>query len=336
MTRIAQTTIEHIEVGCNRSYDQVTASLQERLGSFADPSKLRSQVAAGASWDQIAKAIEGMLGSSGLCVFHKVEHGDLLSLQVGRPQRVSQYAIGNPLLAIRMIQHEPGVALYAPLRLAVYEDGEGKCVVACDQFTSLLARYPHPEIAATAKLVEEKVDALIAEITGEEGPRHEPDSQSAAATGVATGRVTNETQRPEMKPLDVLIGRWLTEGETVAAPGAAPVPIVASDVYQWAPGGHFVVHPAYGRIGDVGVGGLEIIGYDPATGQYRTHYFDSQGNILTETLSCRDGAWTWLGANVRCTGIFSEGGRLMTARHERSDDGVHWEPSMTVTLRKID
>jgi len=50
------------------------------------------------------------------------------------------------------------------------------------------------------------------------------------------------------------------------------------------------MHPAYGRIGDVGVGGLEIIGYDPATSQYRTHYFDSQGNILTETLSCRDDA----------------------------------------------
>src|SRR5262252_10689189 len=168
MTRITQTTIDHIEVGCNRSYDQVTASLQERLGSFGDPSKLRSQVSAGASWDQIAEAIEGMLGSSGLCVFHKVEHGDLLSLQVGKPQRVSQYAIGNPLLAIRMIQHEPGVALYAPLRLAVYEDGGGKCVVTCDRFTSVLARYQHPEIASTSKLVEQKVDALIAEVTGEE------------------------------------------------------------------------------------------------------------------------------------------------------------------------
>src|SRR5262249_51559494 len=112
---------------------------------------------------------------------------------------------------------EPGVALYAPLRLAVYEDGEGKCVVAYDRFTSLLAQYQHPEIASTAKVVEQKVDALIAEVTGEERRTHEPDSQSTAATGVATGRVTNETQRPaELKPLDVLIGRWLTEGETVA------------------------------------------------------------------------------------------------------------------------
>ena len=34
MRNIPQTTIEHIEVVSNRSYDQVTASLQERLGSF--------------------------------------------------------------------------------------------------------------------------------------------------------------------------------------------------------------------------------------------------------------------------------------------------------------
>ena len=166
MRNTTQTTIEHIEVASSRSYDQVTASLQERLGTFGDASKLRSQLSAGASWAQIEKAIEGTLGSSGLSIFHKVEHGELLSA-AGKPRRASQYAIGNPLLAIRMIQHEPGVALYAPLRLAVYEDGEGKCVVACDRFTSLLARYQHPEIASTAKLVEQKVDALVAEVTGE-------------------------------------------------------------------------------------------------------------------------------------------------------------------------
>ena len=166
MRTTTQTTIEHIEVASSRSYDQVTASLRERLGSFGDSSTLRSQLPAGASWGQIEKAIEGTLGSSGLSIFHKVEHGDLLSA-AGKPRRVSQYAIGNPLLAIRMIQHEPGVALYAPLRLAVYEDGEGKCVVACDRFTSLLTRYQHPEIASTAKLVEQKVDAVVAEVTGE-------------------------------------------------------------------------------------------------------------------------------------------------------------------------
>ena len=30
------------------------------------------------------------------------------------------------------------------------------------------------------------------------------------------------------------------------------------------------------RIGDVGVGGVEIIGYDTASQKYRSHFFDSQ------------------------------------------------------------
>jgi len=148
---------------------------------------------------------------------------------------------------------------------------------------------------------------------------------------------TDQRQRPpELQQLDVFIGRWMTEGETVAAPAAPAVAIVASDVYQWLPGGRFVMHPAYGRIGTVGVGGVEIIGFDPATRQFQTHFFDHLGNTTRQTLSCRGDTWTWLGAHERCTGRFTENGRTLTARHERSEDGVRWVPSMTVTLRKID
>src|SRR5262249_5641094 len=110
--------------------------------------------------------------------------------------------------------------------------------------------------------------------------------QSRKTSGVATRPVANTLRRPtELEGLDVFIGRWLTEGETVGGREGSAMQIVASDVYEWAPGGRFVMHPAYGRIGDVGVGGLEIIGNDPVTGQYRTYFFDNQGNIITETLS---------------------------------------------------
>src|SRR5262245_1173384 len=161
--------------------------------------------------------------------------------------------------------------------------------------------------------------------------------QSRKTSAEATGHVANTLRRPtELEGLDVFIGRWLTEGETVGGPERSAMQIVASDVYEWAPGGRFVMHPAYGRIGDVGGGGLEIIGNDPATGQYRTYFFDSQGNIMTETLSYRDGTWTWQGEHARCTGVFSEDGKTLTARHGRADDGKHWEPSMTVTLLKIE
>jgi Protein of unknown function (DUF1579) len=163
------------------------------------------------------------------------------------------------------------------------------------------------------------------------------DAPSTAATGVATARVMNAVRpAPELERLEVFIGRWITEGETAGSPEVAPVQIVASDVYKWAPGGRFVMHPAYGRIGPVHVGGLEVIGYDSRTGQYRTYFFDSQGNTTAQTLSYRDGTWTWHGTHARCTGVFTDRGRKLTARHERSDDGIHWVPSMTVTLRKVD
>ena len=49
----------------------------------------------------------------------------------------------------------------------------------------------------------------------------------------------------------------------------------------------------------------------------------------------RDGTWTWQGEHAAAR-EFQEDSKTLTARHERSDDGKHWEPSMTVKLRKIE
>ena len=91
----------------------------------------------------------------------------------------------------------------------------------------------------------------------------------AVATGVAVGRVNGTSQRvSELDRLEAFIGRWMTEGQTVAGASGESAPIVATDVYEWLPGRHFVMHTAYGRIGSVGVGGLEVI--SPATSDRMT------------------------------------------------------------------
>jgi hypothetical protein len=94
--------------------------------------------------------------------------------------------------------------------------------------------------------------------------------------------------------------------------------------------------PAYGRIGDVGVGGVEIIGYDAASRKYQVHFFDSQGNVSRHDLTIQDRTWIWQGQHTRCTGVFDEDGKTLTAHHERTDDGVNWVPAMDVTLRKVE
>jgi hypothetical protein len=147
--------------------------------------------------------------------------------------------------------------------------------------------------------------------------------------------VAEHQRLPEHDLLNSLIGRWITVGETIPAEDAPAVKIDASDIYEWVAGGFFVVHTAYGCIGDTRVGGIEMIGYDPITRRFRTHFFDSQGNISNQDLTFQDGTWTWSGPHARATGVLSEDGRAMPTLHEWSDDGMNWRPSMDVTLRKV-
>ena len=150
------------------------------------------------------------------------------------------------------------------------------------------------------------------------------------------GEVTENQYLPEHELLSSLIDTWITEGETIPTEGSAAIKIQASDVYEWVAGGGFlVVHTAYGRIGDTGVGGIELIRYDPEAKKFRTHFFDSQGNVSNHDLTFRDGTWTWSGTHARATGVLSDDGAAMPTLHEWSDDGVNWRPSMDVTLRKV-
>jgi hypothetical protein len=104
-------------------------------------------------------------------------------------------------------------------------------------------------------------------------------------------------------------------------------------VYEWAPGGFFIVHSAFGMIGDTPVGGVEMIGVDGDA--YSSTFYDSFGNVHRSRLQIDGDVLTWRGDRTRCTATISDGGMTQVARHESSADGVNWAPSMDVTLRKI-
>lgn len=162
---ITSITIEHVVVKSSRSYEQVKKSLEEKMSMVGDIDEFIQQlVAAKASWEQVKQTIEKRLGKGGFSIFGKVEHGRLLSL-AGKPSKVIQYAIGNPLFAIQMVEYVPAVALYAPLRLVVYEDKAGTFVVY-DRFSSLLSQFKNEKIAHIAELVEQELEELVVEVTG--------------------------------------------------------------------------------------------------------------------------------------------------------------------------
>ncbi|GAA3977822.1 DUF1579 domain-containing protein [Streptomyces sp. NBC_01352] len=139
---------------------------------------------------------------------------------------------------------------------------------------------------------------------------------------------------PRHDALGAWVGRWINEGHVIDDGSPGPR-ITTSDVYEWAPGGFFLVHSAYGRIGEFDVGGTEIIGYDETSGAYRSHFFDSQGNVTVSSLVARGDTWTYQGDTTRSTVEFSDDHRVQTVLHERTDDGLTYTPSMRVTLVKV-
>jgi hypothetical protein len=141
---------------------------------------------------------------------------------------------------------------------------------------------------------------------------------------------------PEHALLQLFIGNWINEGESVASEDAPAARILTSDVYEWMPGGCFVLHTAYGRFGGDDAGGTEIIGYDAAKKVYQSYFFDSQGNFTIDELTVNDGVWTWQGERTRATSVFTDDGKTQTCLHERSDDGGTWVPAMNVTLIRVD
>jgi Protein of unknown function (DUF1579) len=118
--------------------------------------------------------------------------------------------------------------------------------------------------------------------------------------GAHSGTFEHEAPEPgpEYARLEVFIGKWINEGETVAKPDAPGSKIVTSDVYEWIPGRFAVLHTAYGRLRDLDVGGVEILGYDAESGEYTSHFFDSQGHVTVDELIHDDGKWIWRGERI--------------------------------------
>jgi hypothetical protein len=91
----------------------------------------------------------------------------------------------------------------------------------------------------------------------------------------------------DMRQLELLVGRWRTQGWTRPTPAAPRARIEAVDTYEWLPGGHALLHRVDALVGEEKVEGAEIIGYDPPRGGYVTQYFGNDGRTRTRRASSR-------------------------------------------------
>jgi uncharacterized protein (DUF302 family) len=156
---VTRITVDHVRVAADQPFDQIVKALERQLGQF-NPEVYKS-LSAGEDAEKVRAKIEAMVGPSGFMLFKTSDHGELLRL-AGQKKKAIQYLVGNPLFAVQMTQHDIRASLYAPLRVLVYENEQGKTCVEYDKPSSLFGQFGNAKVTEVATMLDRKMEQLVA------------------------------------------------------------------------------------------------------------------------------------------------------------------------------
>jgi hypothetical protein len=134
ITRSDPIAVEHIKISSGRPFAEVRRRLEGAL-----PKLDASIVKALRSGDQ-KRAKDYEETGPKLSIFEERDHGALLEIYGSRGNAI-QYEIGNPLTASKMTRYQLSAALYAPLRVVLFEDEQGRGVFEYDRPSSFFGQY---------------------------------------------------------------------------------------------------------------------------------------------------------------------------------------------------
>ena len=149
-------TVSHQRILLNSPYELFTGNLESLV------KRLHPDYANGALMapQDVQSYLESLQGDTGLILFNIENHGDLLNLY-GKPRKAKQYVIGNPLIAIQMTVHDIRAALYAPLRMIVYESEDNNVFAEYDLPSTLFGQFGNTTVLEVAKGLDLKLLNVI-------------------------------------------------------------------------------------------------------------------------------------------------------------------------------
>jgi uncharacterized protein (DUF302 family) len=151
----SEVKVQHRSFLIERAYDEFTGRVEQILGRFV-PSKLK-----GLTPDAATHALKSMEGEQGFMIIQIIDHGADLLL-VGQRRKARLYLVGNPLLAIDVNRHDIRAALYAPLRVLVFEPEPGRTIVEFDQPSTLFGQFGRSEVTAVGVDDDGKLERIFA------------------------------------------------------------------------------------------------------------------------------------------------------------------------------
>jgi uncharacterized protein (DUF302 family) len=152
-------SVTHVNYSPKLSFEEFTANFEGQCG--VHDSKAYQTLLSDPQKKNTAETVIGaQAGPSGFMIFATYDHGALLNTK-NAPRKAKQYVVGNPLIAARMTEHDIRAALYAPLRVLVYEDADSKLHVEYDLPSTLFGQFHNPQVDAVAKELDVKLASLV-------------------------------------------------------------------------------------------------------------------------------------------------------------------------------
>lgn len=143
-----------------------------------------------------------------------------------------------------------------------------------------------------------------------------------------------------MKRLEFFIGHWKME---VIHPHLQPNPISGETNFEWLEEKYVLqrTHIDKAEFPD----NMIVYDWDPKTGGYLAHYFDSRGVTRLYQMSVENGVWKmWRDAPdfspldffQRFAGRIDEAEKVIDGSWEISDDGITWNHDLKFIYKKVE
>ncbi|GAB7538227.1 DUF302 domain-containing protein [Burkholderia sp. 3C] len=157
-----RTSFEGVRISWNThaSHKHVMENIRSACGRATIPD-LAQLASRAATADDFAQAVEAKhVGTSGFMIFAEIDHASWLRVY-GYRRALTRVILGNPLIAITMMQHDMSAGLFAPVELLVSECADGAAQITYVQPSTLIAIDDQPLLKQAAQALDEKLADLV-------------------------------------------------------------------------------------------------------------------------------------------------------------------------------
>jgi hypothetical protein len=146
--------VEHIRISSGRPFEVVRGKLEGTVP------KLDTGIAQALGSGDQQRANDYEKTGPKLSIFGTRDHGALLQI-AGSTRNALQYEIGNPLTASKMTRYQLPAALYAPLRVVLFEDEQGRGIFEYDKPSSLFGQYGDERVTEVGRYLDDTLEAVL-------------------------------------------------------------------------------------------------------------------------------------------------------------------------------